>query len=109
MLLVFSLTVLLWVFGAPLGAALGISKGYDAAVALLALLLLHTFNLASWREIEKSADWGVLLLFGVALRLVPRFPLVAFCCLLRHHPTPLFLVVVRLSSKTWLLMVAGSL
>lgn len=76
MLLVFSLTVLLWVFGAPLGAALGISKGYDAAVALLALLLLHTFNLASWREIEKSADWGVLLLLGVALRLVPRFPLV---------------------------------
>lgn len=69
MLLVFSLTVMLWVFGAPLGAALGISKGYDAAVALLALLLLHTFNLASWREIEKSADWGVLLLFGGGITL----------------------------------------
>ena len=69
MLLVFSLTVLLWVFGAPLGAALGISKGYDAAVALLALLLLHLFNLASWREIEKSADWGVLLLFGGGITL----------------------------------------
>ena len=69
MLLVFSLTVLLWVFGAPLGAALGISKGYDAAVALLALLLLHLFNLASWREIEKSADWGVLLLFGRGITL----------------------------------------
>jgi len=69
MLLVFSLTVLLWIFGAPLGAALGISKGYDAAVALLALLLLHTFNLASWREIEKSADWGVLLLFGGGITL----------------------------------------
>jgi len=69
MLLVFSLTVLLWVFGAPLVAALGISKGYDAAVALLALLLLHLFNLASWREIEKSADWGVLLLFGGGITL----------------------------------------
>lgn len=69
MLLVFSLTVLLWVFGAPLGAALGLTKGYDAAVALLALLLLHTFNLASWREIEKSADWGVLLLFGGGITL----------------------------------------
>ncbi|NLW05762.1 MAG: DASS family sodium-coupled anion symporter [Pseudomonadaceae bacterium] len=69
MLLVFSLTVLLWVFGAPLGEALGISKGYDAAVALLALLLLHTFNLASWREIEKSTDWGVLLLFGGGITL----------------------------------------
>ncbi|GLR64915.1 SLC13 family permease [Marinospirillum insulare] len=69
MLLVFLMTVLLWVFGAPLGEALGISKGYDAAVALLALLLLHTFNLASWREIEKSADWGVLLLFGGGITL----------------------------------------
>lgn len=69
MLLVFFLTVLLWVFGAPLGAALGLTKGYDAAVALLALLLLHTFNLASWREIEKSADWGVLLLFGGGITL----------------------------------------
>lgn len=69
MLLVFLLTVILWVFGAPLGKALGISKGYDAAVALLALLLLHTFNLASWREIEKSTDWGVLLLFGGGITL----------------------------------------
>lgn len=69
MLLVFLLTVLLWVFGAPLGEALGISQGYDAAVALLALLLLHTFGLASWREIEKSADWGVLLLFGGGITL----------------------------------------
>lgn len=69
MLLVFLLTVALWIFGAPLGAALGISKGYDAAVALFALLLLHTFNLASWREIEKSTDWGVLLLFGGGITL----------------------------------------
>lgn len=69
MLLVFLLTVMLWIFGAPLGKALGISQGYDAAVALLALLLLHTFGLASWREIEKSTDWGVLLLFGGGITL----------------------------------------
>lgn len=69
MMLVFFITVMLWIFGAPLGATLGITKGYDAAVALLALLLLHTFNLASWREIEKSADWGVLLLFGGGITL----------------------------------------
>lgn len=69
MLAVFALTVVLWTFGAPLGAALGFTKGYDAAVALLALVLLHTFNLASWRTIEKSADWGVLLLFGGGITL----------------------------------------
>jgi len=69
MLLVFLLTVMLWVFGAPLGKLLGIERGYDSAVALLALVLLHTFALASWREIEKSADWGVLLLFGGGITL----------------------------------------
>ncbi|WP_114416567.1 SLC13 family permease [Marinospirillum perlucidum] len=69
MLFVFLLTVVLWVFGAPLGQLVGIEKGYDSAVALLALVLLHTFGLASWREIEKSADWGVLLLFGGGITL----------------------------------------
>ncbi len=69
MLLVFLLTVVLWVLGAPLGRLLGIESGYDSAVALLALVLLHTFALASWREIEKSADWGVLLLFGGGITL----------------------------------------
>lgn len=69
MMLVFALTVGLWIFGAPLGKFLGITKGFDAAVALLALILLHVFNLASWRSIEKSADWGVLLLFGGGITL----------------------------------------
>ncbi|SFB86163.1 solute carrier family 13 (sodium-dependent dicarboxylate transporter), member 2/3/5 [Marinospirillum celere] len=69
MLLVFLLTVVLWVAGAPLGKLVGIESGYDSAVALLALILLHTFALASWREIEKSADWGVLLLFGGGITL----------------------------------------
>jgi len=69
MLLVFLLTVMLWIFGAPLGQMLGIESGYDSAVALLALVLLHTFALASWREIESSADWGVLLLFGGGITL----------------------------------------
>ena len=67
--LVFLLTVLLWVFGAPLGKAIGLTRGYDAAVALLALVLLHTLRLASWKDIERSADWGVLLLFGGGLTL----------------------------------------
>lgn len=69
MLGVFSVAVLLWVFGAPLGKALGVVKGYDAAVALLALVALHTLGLARWKDIEKSADWGVLLLFGGGLTL----------------------------------------
>ena len=69
MLALFGFTVLLWVFGAPLGAALGFSQGYDAAVALLALVLLHGFRLAGWQDVERSTEWGVLLLFGGGLTL----------------------------------------
>lgn len=69
MLAVFGLTVVLWIFGAPLGEALGLARGYDAAVAILALVLLHGLKLASWRDVEHSTEWGVLLLFGGGLTL----------------------------------------
>jgi len=69
MLGVFGLTVALWVFGAPLGVMFGLVRGYDAAVAILALVLLHGLGLASWRDVERSTEWGVLLLFGGGLTL----------------------------------------
>jgi len=69
MLALFGFTVLLWVFGAPLGAVLGFAQGYDAAVALLALVLLHGLRLAGWQDVERSTEWGVLLLFGGGLTL----------------------------------------
>jgi sodium-dependent dicarboxylate transporter 2/3/5 len=69
MLAVFALAVGLWIFGAPLNEYLDIGRGYDAAVALVALVLLHGLKLARWKDIEKSADWGVLLLFGGGLTL----------------------------------------
>ncbi|MFU2488769.1 SLC13 family permease [Thauera sp. WH-1] len=69
MLAVFGLTVVLWISGAPLGEALGLVRGYDAAVAILALVLLHGLKLASWRDVERSTEWGVLLLFGGGLTL----------------------------------------
>jgi sodium-dependent dicarboxylate transporter 2/3/5 len=69
MMALFGLVVLLWVFGAPLGAKLGIVRGYDAAVAVFALLCLHGLGLASWADIERGTEWGVLLLFGGGLAL----------------------------------------
>ena len=65
----FGLTVLLWVFGAPLGEWVGLERGYDAAVAVLALALLHALGLARWADIERGTEWGVLLLFGGGLTL----------------------------------------
>lgn len=69
MLGVFALTVALWVFGAPLAVISGLGRGFDAAVALFALFLLHGLRLASWDDIDRSAEWGVLLLFGGGLTL----------------------------------------
>ncbi|MEA1050691.1 DASS family sodium-coupled anion symporter [Lamprobacter modestohalophilus] len=69
MLLVFASTVLAWVFGSLIADWLQISTGYDAAVALLALIALHAFGLAPWHAIAERTDWGVLLLFGGGLTL----------------------------------------
>ncbi|OOV85777.1 Anion transporter, partial [Oceanospirillum linum] len=68
-LAVFTITVLLWLFSAPVSSSLGIEKGFDAIVALLAIVLLCALKLVSWKDIEQSADWGVLLLFGGGLTL----------------------------------------
>jgi sodium-dependent dicarboxylate transporter 2/3/5 len=69
MLALFGATVLLWVFGAPLNAWLGMGRGYDAAVALFALVMLHALRLTEWKAFERSTEWGVLLLFGGGLTL----------------------------------------
>ncbi|WP_068803088.1 SLC13 family permease [Thauera phenolivorans] len=69
MLGVFALVVTLWMLGAPLGALIGLERGYDAAVALFALVLLCALRLAEWKDIERGTDWGVLLLFGGGLTL----------------------------------------
>jgi sodium-dependent dicarboxylate transporter 2/3/5 len=69
MLLVFASTVFAWVFGSLIADWLQISTGYDAAVALVALITLHAFGLAPWRAIAERTDWGVLLLFGGGLTL----------------------------------------
>jgi len=66
---VFLLTVVLWLSSKPLSQALDITKGFDAMVALLAIILLCALKLVNWKDIEQSADWGVLLLFGGGLTL----------------------------------------
>lgn len=79
---VFALTVLMWLFSSPLSALLGVKGGFDALVAVTAILLLGMLGLVPWKAIEKSADWGVLLLFGGGLTL---------SALLKETGTSLFL------------------
>ncbi|PSW06313.1 SLC13 family permease [Photobacterium lipolyticum] len=63
-LAIFSLTVFLWIFSKPVNAFLGGFSKFDTLVALLAVVLLGVSRVVSWKDIEKSTDWGVLLLFG---------------------------------------------
>lgn len=68
LLAIFSLTVSGWLLGQPLSAWLGIGNT-DTWVAVSALLLLTMTGVVGWKDIEKSTDWGVLLLFGGGLTL----------------------------------------
>ncbi|MDX1803939.1 MAG: DASS family sodium-coupled anion symporter [Alcanivorax sp.] len=68
-LLIFAVTVGLWVLGAPLARALSIDTGFDTWVALLAIALLGVSGCVGWSQIEQHANWGVLLLFGGGITL----------------------------------------
>jgi sodium-dependent dicarboxylate transporter 2/3/5 len=66
---IFGLTVLGWVGGAPLATQLGLSGDTDTLVALAAIAALVATGCLRWQRLERSASWGVLLLFGGGLAL----------------------------------------
>ncbi len=63
-LMIFALTVTLWVFSKPINAMLGGFSKFDTLVALMAIILVGFARVVQWKDIEKTTDWGVLLLFG---------------------------------------------
>lgn len=68
-LVIFAATAGCWIFGAKLGAWLGIGNAVDTVVALAAVLALLYFRVLRWRDIDRGTDWGVLLLFGGGISL----------------------------------------
>ena len=68
-LAIFVLTVCCWIFSLPLSKALGGISQFDTIVALGAVVLLAGLGLVSWKKIESTTDWGVLILFGGGLTL----------------------------------------
>lgn len=68
-LVIFILTALLWIFGGEVSTWLDISSSFDSWVAIIAIALLTTTGSVEWKDIEKTTDWGVLLLFGGGLTL----------------------------------------
>ncbi|EKO3435580.1 DASS family sodium-coupled anion symporter [Vibrio fluvialis] len=63
-LAIFGLTVFLWIFSKPVNAILGGFKSFDTIIALGAIVMVSFARVVHWKDIEKTADWGVLLLFG---------------------------------------------
>ncbi|MBE4574534.1 Anion transporter [Vibrio navarrensis] len=63
-LAIFLVTVTLWIFSKPINGMLGGFKSFDTLVAIGAILALGVSRAVKWKDIEKTTDWGVLILFG---------------------------------------------
>ncbi|HCE1576710.1 TPA: DASS family sodium-coupled anion symporter [Vibrio parahaemolyticus] len=63
-LAIFLLTVTLWIFSKPINTMLGGFAKFDTLVAIGSILLLGASRAVEWKDIEKTTDWGVLILFG---------------------------------------------
>lgn len=61
---IFAVTVCLWIFSKPINALIGGYAKFDTVVALGAIVAVNFARVVHWKDIEKTADWGVLLLFG---------------------------------------------
>lgn len=68
-LLIFLTTSLAWIFSSPLSALFHVQTGMDSLIALSALIVIALLNLVTWEDIQKSTEWGVLILFGGGLAL----------------------------------------
>ena len=66
-LLIFGVTVLAWIFSQPLSRLLDNLDQFDSLVALVAIVAVGASGVASWPDIERQTEWGVLLLFGGGL------------------------------------------
>lgn len=66
-LVIFLFTALCWIFSGQINAMLGGIAKFDSVVAINAIILLAFFGVVTWRDIDRTTDWGVLLLFGGGL------------------------------------------
>lgn len=67
-IILFSVTALFWIFRKPLTKILDVALS-DGLIALAAAVLVVILGLASWKDVDKGTDWGILILFGGGLTL----------------------------------------
>ncbi|UJF19967.1 DASS family sodium-coupled anion symporter [Vibrio sp. SS-MA-C1-2] len=63
-LAIFALTVFMWIFSKQINGFLGGISKFDTIIALSAIVLLGIARVVEWKDIDKSTEWGVLILFG---------------------------------------------
>ena len=61
---IFGLTVLFWIFSSPINKLLGGLPKFDTVIAISAIVALGLSRVVTWKQIEKTTNWGVLMLFG---------------------------------------------
>ncbi len=66
---VFLFTALGWIFSSPISSALGIAKGFDSMLAVLAIILVTGSKSLPFDDFIKKTNWGILILFGGGLTL----------------------------------------
>lgn len=89
-LLIFLTTVCCWIFSKPISNALGGIKQFDTIVALGSVVMLAGLGLVDWKKIEKTTDWGVLILFGGGLTLSAILKTTGTSVFLAHWVTDIF-------------------
>ena len=69
LIVIFGITVLLWVLEGVLAPRLGVPSGFSSLVAILSMLMLFIFKVMTYDQILASIRWDILLLFGGGLTL----------------------------------------
>lgn len=67
--IIFLLTACGWVFSAPLAELVGVNRGFDAMLAVAAIVLLTGSKCLAFDDFVKKTNWGILILFGGGLTL----------------------------------------
>lgn len=68
-LVIFLLTAAAWLSSGQISDLLGGVKYLDTMIALAAVVAYSATGLVRWKDIDRTTDWGVLLLFGGGLTL----------------------------------------
>lgn len=100
-IIVFSFTVICWIFGNPLGSYLGILKHFDAFIVMVAIIPLATLGLLDFRTFIRSTQWDILLLFGGSFTLGQIIKTTGVSAFLATHLSDL---LIGLPASIWIIL-----